>query len=125
MTANEIRSRLFELVEEVNVGKLPKACDLAFHQQLVRTGNISVYLMQGPGRIYVQPNSSGCDVSLSGQVVEGEMYPFMRELFGKECDGFKQRNRNKGWNKQPFWRTSDFGKVKDAIRWYASNYSRR
>ncbi|NEX11348.1 hypothetical protein CR161_00145 [Prosthecochloris sp. ZM] len=123
MTANEIKERLIELVAEVNVGKLPKTGELAFHQQRVTTGNLSVYLTKGIGRIYVQPNSSACDVSLSGKVIEVEMYPFMRELFGDECDGFKQTNRNKGWLKQPFWRTADFGKVRECIRYYARNYS--
>jgi hypothetical protein len=84
---------------------------------------MSVYLTHGSGRIYVQPSRSGCDVSLSGQVIEREMYLFMRELFWRECDGFKQRNRNRGWDKQPFWSTSDFVKVKEAIRWYAGHYS--
>ncbi len=125
MTANEIKERLTELVNEVNLSKLPKTGELAFHQQRVTTGNISVYLTQGCGRIYIQPSSSGCDVSLSGQVIEGEMYPFMHELFGKECDGFKQRNRKKGWAKQPFWRTADFGKVREAIRYYARNYAEK
>lgn len=115
--------RLHELVAEVNAEKLPKSGELAFYQQRVAKGNMSVYLTQGNGRIYVQPSTSGCDVSLSGQVIEGEMHPFMRELFGKECDGFKQLNRNKGWAKQPFWRTDDFGKVKNAIRYYAHNYA--
>ncbi len=125
MTANEIKELLIELVAEVNVAKLPNTGELALHEQRVTAGNLSVYLTQGSGRIYVQPNSSGCDVSLSGQVIEAEMYPFMRQLFGKECDGFKQKNRNKGWEKQPFWRTADFGKVREAIRYYARNYSEK
>lgn len=33
MTANEIKERLTELVNEVNLSKLPKTGELAFHQQ--------------------------------------------------------------------------------------------
>lgn len=122
MKEHEIKGELKELVAEVNAEKLPRMGELAFHQQQVTKANMAVFLTLGTGRIYVQPCSVGCDVSLSGKVVEGEMYQFMCKLFGKECDGFKQRNHNKGWDKQPFWRTSDFGKVKEAIRWYARNY---
>jgi len=123
MNQCEIKERLQELVVEVNAEKLPRVGALAFDQQQVTTANMSVRLTHGTGRMYVQPSRSGCDVSLSGLVVEGEMYPFMCELFGRECNGYKQRNSNKGWAKQPFWRTADFSKVKEAIRWYAGNYS--
>ena len=125
MNENEIKERLHEVVAEVNASDLLKAGELAFYQQKIATGNMSIYLTQGIGRIYVQPCSSGCDISLSGKVIEGEMYPFMRKLFGKECDGFKQLNRNKGKKDQPFWRTPDFGKVKEAIIYFARNYSER
>ncbi|MBC8523833.1 MAG: hypothetical protein ISR54_06885 [Chlorobium phaeobacteroides] len=123
MNEREIKEHLHELIAEINSSEMLKKGELAFHQQKVATGNMFVYLTKGIGRMYVQPNSSACDVSLSGKVIEVEMYPFMRELFENECDGFKQTNRNNGWFKQPFWRTADFGKVRDAIRYYARNYS--
>ncbi len=123
MNKNEIKKRLLELVIEINTLKHPEIGELVFHQQKIATGNMSVYLSQGIGRIYVQPSSIGCDISLSGQVIEKEMYPFMRKLFGKECDGFKQRNRNSGWDKQPFWRTDNFSKVQESIHYYVRYYS--
>lgn len=123
MNENEIKERLLELVPEVNASDLLKAGKLAFHQQKIATGNMSVYLTHGIGRIYVQPSSLGCNVSLSGQVIQREMYPFMQKLLGRDCDGFAQRNRKKGKEDQPFWRTQDFGKVEEAIRFYVSNFS--
>ncbi|KUL30586.1 hypothetical protein [Chlorobium limicola] len=123
MNEREIKDHLHELIAEINSSEMLKKGEMAFHQQKVATGNMSVYLTKGIGRIYVQPRSIGCDVSLSGKVLEAEMYPFMQKLFEKESDGFIQLNRNKGWAKQPFWRTADFSKVREAIRYYARNYS--
>jgi hypothetical protein len=125
MNEDEIKVRLNGLIKEINTDKLPKAGELAFHQQRVATGNMSIYLTHGTGRIYVQPKSVGCDICLSGKVIEGEMYPFMRKLFGKECDGFKQRNKNLGKTAVPFWRTEDFRKLEEAIHFYAHNFSSR
>ena len=86
---------------------------------------MSVYLTHGIGRIYVQLSSLGCNVSLYGKMIEGEMSTFMQKLFGKKCDGFKQLNRNKGKEDQPFWKTPDFSKLKEAICYYARKYSGR
>jgi hypothetical protein len=123
MNEREIKVRLLVVIADVNASNLPRAGALAFHQQRVATGNMSVNLTHGTGRIYVQPCTSGCDISLSGKVIEGEMYPFMRDLFGKECDGFKQRNRNIGKEEVPFWRTQDFDKIEKAIHFYYRNFS--
>lgn len=117
MTADQIKSRLLDLVAEINKASGAEGNELHFHQQQKVEGHISVKKDRASGRIYVQPSNYGCDISLSGVVLEKEMYSYMKGLFGKECDGYKQRNRNKGWEKQPFWRTDDFSKVREAI-WY-------
>jgi len=123
MTADQIKSRLLDLLAEINKASGEVGNELHFHQQQKVEGHISVKKDKGLGRIYVQPSSYGCDISLSGVVLEKEMYPFMKGLFGKGCDGYKQRNRNKGWERQPFWRTDDFSKVRAAIKYYVTSDS--
>ena len=119
MTTDQIKERLLELVSEVNSLSGDNEDRLVFHQQDKTKGNISVKMAAGSGRIYVQPSSIGCDVSLSGKDLERKMYPFMRNLFERDCHGFKQRNRNRGWDRQPFWRTDDFQKVRKVVFNYA------
>jgi hypothetical protein len=48
------------------------------------------------------------------------MYPFMRDLCGRECDGYKQTNARLGKKDNPFWRVNDFELVKKAVFRYAS-----
>jgi len=71
------------------------------------------------GRVWIQPSTAGYDVSLSGESLEKQLYTFMKELFGHECNGYKQTNNNEGTKRQPFWRTSDFKKVRAAVCHYA------
>ncbi len=114
MKVDSLKLRLQELVGEVNA---TNAGCLKFHQQQKTEGNMS--FIGGNGRLYVQPSSLGYDISLSGKSLEKEMYPFMRELCGSECTGYKQPNRSIGKKNQPFWRVESFELVKEAVYRYS------
>jgi hypothetical protein len=74
------------------------------------------------GRLGVYPCSEGCDISLSGKSIQQEMYDYMRNLCGKERDGFIQPNQPRGTNNQPFWRVTDFELVRKAAFHYAERH---
>ena len=71
----------------------------------------------GNGRIWITPSLDGYDISLSGASLQKQMYPFMKDRVGRDCDGFKQRNKD--LKNQPFWRVSDFELVRQAVIHYA------
>lgn len=114
-----LKNELLEFIHAINTSSGdPK---LVFNQQDVVRENMSISGCNG--RIWISPSSEGYDVSLSGISLEREMYGYMRALFGHECTGYKQRNANKGFKRQPFWRTSDFHKVESVIERYAKTRS--
>ena len=90
---------------------------LEFKCQEVKTENMSI--VGGNGRLRVKATSAGFDLSLAGASLEREMYPIMKQLFGRKHDGYKQRNSKKGTKSAPFWKTSDLAKLELA----ASEYS--
>ncbi|MGV0035200.1 MAG: hypothetical protein ACNYPE_09610 [Candidatus Azotimanducaceae bacterium WSBS_2022_MAG_OTU7] len=117
MNEKVLKSQLKKIVDDINAGN--SSSRVEFKQQRKTTANMSV--TGGNGRIYIQPSSIGYDVSLSGQSLERQMCSYMINLFGKNCDGYKQRNATQGFKRQPFWRTDDLSKVRKAIFHYASS----
>jgi predicted HNH restriction endonuclease len=83
--------------------------------------NENIGLSGANGHLGVAPIKDGYRISLCGKSLENKMYIFMRDLLGKECDGYGQRNARLGKKDQPFWKTSDFEKVRSAAYYYASN----
>lgn len=108
---DELRKKLSSLAEEINAGK----ARIKLHQQTKVRGNMS--FSGGNGRIWVTPCSYGYDISLSGQSLQKQMYGFMKERVGRECDGFKQRNKD--IKNQPFWRVREFEIVHQAVIRYS------
>jgi hypothetical protein len=90
---------------------------IKLHQQKVKKENMS--FTGGHGRIWIQPYADGYDISLSGQSLVSEMSPFMEQLCGRSCNGYKQTNRRIGKTEQPFWRIEKFHLVAQAVRHYA------
>jgi hypothetical protein len=111
-----LKEKLIRLVEEINAST---SSTVIFKQQLKVKTNMSFFGCNG--RIYIQPSSVGYDVSLSGKSVEKTLYPLLKKLFGKECDGYKQTNGNTGIITAPFWRTDNFDLVKKAVYIYAKS----
>jgi hypothetical protein len=109
-----LKNRLLQLEAEVNSNGEIK---IQFHQQSVQKKHMC--FLGGNGRLWVSPSSDGYDITLSGKSLENQMYTFMRNLCGKECDGYKQTNAKIGKNDAPFWRVNDFKLVKDAVLHYA------
>ena len=109
-----MKQRLQELVDEVNA---TSAVCLKFHQQKKTEGNMSISGCNG--RLWVQPSSLGYNISLSGKSLEKEMYPFMRQLCGKECTGYAQTNKRIGKKDQPYWRVESFDTVRKAVYQYS------
>ena len=106
-----LRKKLEQLQTEVNTfgDNL-----IQLHQQDRTKGNLSFSGREG--RIYVQPISEGYDISLSGKVLEEDMFPFMADLCGTPQDGYKQTRPN---FRQPFWRTPNFDLVRKAVIHYS------
>ncbi|HHX8502022.1 TPA: histidine kinase [Vibrio diabolicus] len=71
------------------------------------------------GRLWVSPSSGGYDVSISGASLERKLLPVLKAHFERKPDGFKQKNSNKGFLRQPYWRTGNFGDVQYACELYA------
>ncbi len=116
MNIAETKKRLNELIDRVNASN--PIHKIEFHQQDVVKEHMSV--TGGIGRLCVTPVSSGNDISLSGKEIEKTMVPFMEQLCGRSCDGYKQRSDNKGSIKQPYWRVKDFNLVEKAVIKYSS-----
>ena len=112
--AEILKNRLMQLVDEANTSP---EINIQFNQQRVVKEHMSI--TGGNGRLYITPSVDGYDISLSGISIEKKMYAFMRDLCGKECDGYKQLNKKIGKENQPFWRVSDFKIVATAIYQYA------
>jgi hypothetical protein len=123
MKVEEIKQWLRDLVAEMNSLSSSDFGHIQYHEQNKEKGNMSVTRSNGDGRIYVQPRSSGCDISLSGKNLEKEMRLFMRNLFGRECDGYKQKNESIDKYDNPFWISDDFLKVKEVICYFAGMHS--
>ncbi len=103
MEENQLKSILKTNIEEIN--RNLGSNRLTFHQQKVTTKNMSVSGFNG--RIWFNPVSDGFDISLSGKSLENQLSNKISALAGRDCDGFKQVNSNKGIKKQPYWRFSD------------------
>jgi len=76
-------------------------------------------IVGGNGRLRIRPTSSGLIIALAGKSIEREMYSFMRQLFGRGHDGYNQRNKNKGTESAPLWKTDDLSKLELAIVEYS------
>jgi|688.fasta_scaffold236373_2 hypothetical protein len=111
----DLKKRMLNLLDQINaLGNH----QLQVHQQRVTKEHLC--FMGGNGRIWITPCTAGYDISLSGKSLENQMYPFMRDLCGRECDGYKQTNARLGRKDNPFWRVNDFELVKKAVFRYAS-----
>ena len=108
--------QLVKLVDEINSSN--SNSKIKFNRQIKKTKNMS--LSGANGRLWVTPSNVGYDISLSGKSIQKQMYPFMRDLCGKECDGFKQLNTKLGKKNQPYWRVSDLSLVEKAAYYYAA-----
>jgi len=109
--------QLLKLVEEINQSN--SNYKIKFNRQVKQTKNMS--FSGANGRLAVQPSSVGYDISLSGESIQKQMYGFMRNLCGKECDGYKQLNTKLGKYDQPYWRVADFSLVKKSSISLCSN----
>lgn len=74
------------------------------------------------GRLWVSPSSGGYDVSISGASLERKLMPVLKAHFEREPDGFKQKNSNKGFSRQAYWRTQSFFDVQYACELYAQTF---
>lgn len=93
------------------------ALDITLNQQDIIKKNIS--LSGCNGRLWVYPVAGAYDVSLSGLSLESELSPRLKEYFGCEPQGYKQANANKGFKKQPYWRTTNLNDVAIICEMYA------
>jgi len=108
------KSLLKQIVAEANaVG----TAHLTLHQQDKIKEHISI--RGAVGTLWIEPRSKHYDISLSGKVLEAQLYGPMSVLCGAECNGYKQTNQTKGTKRQPYWRVDDLGTVKSAIFLYA------
>lgn len=110
----DLKSRLAALEREINSSG---QYNIQLHQQNVHKHHLS--FSGGNGRIWISPNSEGYDISLSGKSLASQMYPFMRDVCGRECDGYKQTNERLGKKDNPFWRVNDFALVSASVHHYA------
>lgn len=110
MDEGVLRESMLNLVHEINDSNGNEK--LAYKQQAVKTGNMS--LIGGNGRLRVQPRKDGFIISLSCKSLENEMTGFMNQLVGRERDGYKQPNE-----RQPYWITDDLGLLTQAVYRYA------
>lgn len=116
MNLEIVRKQLEKLVEDINAAQ--GNAKIKFNCQVKQTKNMSI--SGANGRLAVQPSDDGYDISLSGKSIQKQMYPFMRDLCGKESDGYKQLNARLGKKDQPYWRIADFALVREAAFHYAS-----
>ncbi|MEZ9784067.1 hypothetical protein BCV08_15195 [Vibrio breoganii] len=105
--------RLVKLVERKNI---QSGSNFKVLQQEKVKANISI--AGGNGRLYVQPSTEGYDVSLSGQSLEHILTSSLVNFFHRPPDGYKQTNANKGFKKQPYWRTDSFKDVETVCAFY-------
>lgn len=117
MSVEILKSQILNLVDEINESIGIKK--IAFNQQAKKKENMS--LTGANGRLWIQPTTDGYDVSLSGKSLENEMTPFLTKLFNRREDGYKQSNASQGKLDQPYWRTSDFGLVRQTAIRYAQS----
>jgi hypothetical protein len=115
MNVDLLESLLVKLVDNINSDLEAGKIELRKQQKI--KGRMS--LIGGNGRLRIVPSPIGCDVSLSGKSVEKQLYPKLKELFDRDCDGFKQTNKNTGIITQPYWRTENFSLVKKAAEIYS------
>ena len=115
MNEDTIRSHIKRVIENINTQR--GDIKLGFSQQKKKTKNMSI--VGGNGRLRIKPTVAGFDISLAGKSLEREMYPFMSQLFGRNHDGYKQRNKNKGTKSAPFWKTNDLSKLELAAVKYS------
>jgi hypothetical protein len=116
MNEEIVYKKLEVLTDEINTSNANYNINL--DRQTRNTKRIS--LTGANGRLGVYPSTIGYDISLSGKSIEEEMYPFMRDLCGRECDGYIQKNTKLGKKNQPFWRVSEFSLVKNAAYYYST-----
>jgi hypothetical protein len=104
-----LKEKLISLVKEINVSINPS---VSFDQQLKIKKHMS--LIGCNGRMFVLPTPTGYEVSIYGISVEKNLYPYLKDLFGRDCNGHRQPNE-----RQPKWKTDDFNIVKQAAILYA------
>ena len=90
---------------------------IRFNQQPVKKGNMG--FSGANGRIWITTVKGCYDVCLSGHSLTRQMSPFMQQLVGRDCDGYKQSNTKIGKFEAPYWRVEDFALVRAAVRHYA------
>ncbi len=115
MNEDTIRNHIKHVIENINTQR--GDVKLSFAQQKKKTENMSI--VGGNGRLRIKPTANGFDMSLAGKSLEREMYPFMNQLFGRNHDGYKQRNKNKGTKSAPFWKTNDLSTIELAAVEYS------
>ena len=115
MDIDTVKHQLSYLVEKIN--QISSDVNLEFHQQNVTKKHMCIKGCNGS--IWIQPTLNGYDISLSGISLEKEMYGFMKELYEKECDGYKQLNKRIDQKKAPFWKVSNYEMMVKAVYRYA------
>ena len=121
MNTATLKAQLQKLVDIVNVSS--PFYEIEFYQQKMEKRNMSI--SGGNGRLWVQPAKHGYYVSLSGRSLVKEMSPFMREIFKKKHDGYKQPNSKTGRLDQPYWKTDNFELVVRAAFYYSRTVKQR
>ena len=120
MNIKELKLKIDILVEEINS---LSAQNLVYpDQQKIVKENITIRGEKGTHfyrtSLYIQPHKSSnkIDICLHGKLLEKEMYKFVSDLCGKQCDGYKQPN-----DRAPYWRIGidDFHVVKEVAYQYA------
>jgi hypothetical protein len=108
-----LKEKLIKLVEEI---KASINQNVEFEQQDKIKEHMS---LTGCGdRLFILPSSKHVyEVSLFGLSIEKNLYGFMKKLFGRDCDGY----RNKKNKRQPRWWTDDFDLVRKAAIIYAKS----
>jgi hypothetical protein len=90
---------------------------ISFNQQQVKKGNMS--FSGANGRIWITTVQGCYDVCLSGHSLTRQMSPFMRQLVGRDCHGYKQPNARLGQLEAPYWRVENIALVREAVKHYA------
>ncbi len=121
MNTATLKAQLQKLVDIVNVSS--PFYEIKFYQQKIEKRNMSI--SGGNGRLWVQPAKDGYYISLSGRSLVKEMSPFMREIFEKKHDGYKQPNSKTGRLDQPYWKTDNFELVVRAVFYYSRTVKQR
>ncbi|OCH23938.1 hypothetical protein [Aliivibrio sp. 1S128] len=106
---------LKSIVERLNTSS---GTAIVLNQQLVTKSNMS--LSGANGRLWISPALDGFDLSISGLSLEKELSPKLEKYFNRLPDGHKQKNSNKGFLKQPFWRVNTSKEVEDVCIMYSA-----